>query len=54
MRERAEKIRAELTLASRTGAGTEIELVVPAKVAYAITRDRRSLLALHRFFALLD
>jgi signal transduction histidine kinase/ligand-binding sensor domain-containing protein len=37
MRERAERIGARLTLSSRPGAGTEIELVVPARVAF---RDR--------------
>jgi signal transduction histidine kinase len=34
MRERAERIGARLTLSSRPGAGTEIELVVPARMAF--------------------
>jgi signal transduction histidine kinase/ligand-binding sensor domain-containing protein len=34
MRERAEKIGAQFTIRSRQGAGTEIELTVPAKVAF--------------------
>jgi len=34
MRERARKIRSQLEILSRVGAGTEIELVVPAAVAY--------------------
>ncbi len=34
MRERAEKIGARFTIRSRHGAGTEIELTVPAKVAF--------------------
>ena len=38
MRERAEKIGARITIRSRHGAGTEIELIVPAKVAF----DRRA------------
>jgi signal transduction histidine kinase len=35
MRERAERVGARLTIWSRTGAGTEVELRVPAAVAYA-------------------
>jgi len=38
MRERAEKIGARFTIRSRLGAGTEIELSVPAQVAF----DRKS------------
>jgi nitrate/nitrite-specific signal transduction histidine kinase len=34
MRERAERIGARLTLSSRPGVGTEIELVVPARMAF--------------------
>jgi signal transduction histidine kinase len=34
MRERARAIGAELNIQSRPGAGTEIELTIPAKVAY--------------------
>ncbi len=40
MRERANKISATLTVRSRPGQGCEIELVVPASVAYT-TRSRR-------------
>ncbi|MBB6095836.1 signal transduction histidine kinase/ligand-binding sensor domain-containing protein [Povalibacter uvarum] len=35
MRERAQKIRATLHLSSRSNAGTEVEIVVPASAAYA-------------------
>jgi signal transduction histidine kinase len=38
MRERAEKIGAKLTIWSHSGAGTEIELTIPAKFAYPRTR----------------
>jgi hypothetical protein len=34
MRERAKKIRASFDVWSRHGAGTEIELRVPARIAY--------------------
>jgi signal transduction histidine kinase len=34
MRERAEKIRAQMKIWSKAGAGTEIDLRVPAEVAY--------------------
>lgn len=40
MKERAEKLGAQLTLWSRHGAGTEIELVIPAKIAYPGRRSR--------------
>jgi len=40
MQERAEKIRAALTFSTPPGGGTEIVVVVPARVAYA-TRNRR-------------
>ncbi len=40
MRERARKIQAVIALASRVGAGTELELTVPAGVAYAATPRR--------------
>jgi len=36
MRERAQKLGAQLTLWSRPGAGTEIELTVPAKIAFGL------------------
>lgn len=35
MKERAEKIGAELKVYSRTGRGTEVELIVPSRVAFA-------------------
>jgi signal transduction histidine kinase len=41
MRERAEKINAEIKLETRSGAGTEIELIVPASIAYTVTATRR-------------
>jgi signal transduction histidine kinase len=41
MRERAKRIGARLTLWSESGAGTEVELTVPAAVAYAASRPRR-------------
>jgi signal transduction histidine kinase len=41
MRERAEKINAEIKLETRSGAGTEIELIVPASIAYAVTATRK-------------
>ena len=34
MRERARAIRAELNIWSRERAGTEVELVIPASIAY--------------------
>jgi signal transduction histidine kinase len=34
MRERAEAIRAQLNIWSRESAGTEVELVIPASIAY--------------------
>jgi hypothetical protein len=34
MRERAQRIGAQLSIWSNPGAGTEVELTVPAKVAY--------------------
>jgi ligand-binding sensor domain-containing protein len=40
MRERARKIRARLELSSRPGAGTSVELHVPASVAFAPTARR--------------
>jgi signal transduction histidine kinase len=45
MRERAEKIKAEFTLSSRVKAGTEVEIIVPAAVAYA----KRAPLQSHRY-----
>jgi signal transduction histidine kinase/ligand-binding sensor domain-containing protein len=43
IRERAERIGAQLRLWSEGGAGTEVELSVPAAVAYATSRVRRRL-----------
>jgi signal transduction histidine kinase len=34
MRERAQKMGARISIGSRPGAGTEIELTVPARLAY--------------------
>jgi len=39
MRERARKIGGKLNISSNTGFGTEIELTIPAKVAYRQTHD---------------
>jgi len=41
MRERAKKIRANLTLWSKPGAGTEVDLRVPSRVAYRSLTSRR-------------
>ncbi|HYL98616.1 MAG TPA: hypothetical protein VEZ90_06650 [Blastocatellia bacterium] len=41
MRERAEEIGAKITLRSRPGSGTEVELMIPAHIAYS--SDRPSL-----------
>jgi signal transduction histidine kinase len=41
MQERAKKIRANLTLWSKPGAGTEIDLRVPSRVAYRSSSSRR-------------
>jgi signal transduction histidine kinase len=41
MRERAKKIRANLTLWSKSGAGTEVDLRVPSPVAYRSRSSRR-------------
>ncbi len=43
MRERANKLGAHLEIWSKPGAGTEIDLRVPAKVAYSRMRTRASL-----------
>jgi signal transduction histidine kinase len=50
MRERADQVGARLTVRSRTGAGTEVELTVPGHVAFrdaAQTRRSRSATLLH-------
>ncbi len=39
MRERAQKIGAQLNLWSHSGAGTEVELQIPARVAYPLHRE---------------
>jgi signal transduction histidine kinase len=39
MRERAKAIRGELQIWSRAAAGTEVELVVPAAMAYSLSND---------------
>ena len=39
MRERAQRIGGQITLASRPGAGTEVELVLPASVAFAFSKE---------------
>jgi len=49
MRERAHKIEAEFTLSSRCNAGTEIEINVPASVAYAKLSNRRVRIWRHAF-----
>jgi hypothetical protein len=41
MRERAQKIGAELSLSSRDGHGTGITLNIPGHIAYASTRTGR-------------
>jgi len=41
VRERAKRISARLAIWSEIGAGTEVELTVPAKVAYAKSLARR-------------
>ncbi len=41
MRERAEEIGAGLKLWSREGAGTEVELSIPARIAYVTDSSRR-------------
>ena len=42
MRERAEKIGAKLNVLSRPGAGTEVQLTVPGRVAFETTMSRSS------------
>ena len=39
MRERAERIRARLSISSRIGEGSVVQLQVPARIAYRIARD---------------
>jgi signal transduction histidine kinase/ligand-binding sensor domain-containing protein len=51
MRERAEKIGAKLAVLSRAGAGTEVELSIPGKVAYRSTSSFRWPKWLTRLFA---
>ena len=42
MRERAKRINAGFSLRSAPDAGTTVEVTVPARVAYATNRKRRS------------
>jgi nitrate/nitrite-specific signal transduction histidine kinase len=42
MRERARALRAELNIWSREAAGTEVELVVPASIAYPQQETRET------------
>ena len=52
MRERSEKIGAEIKLFSRTGAGTEVDVTIPAEVAYvAQPLDEAQETFASRFFA---
>ena len=44
MRERAERIHAQLDFWSETGAGTEVQLMIPATVAYERPRERVAVL----------
>ncbi len=48
MRERARSIRGDLSIASRVAVGTEIELIVPAAVAYVPRHVGKVRLWLHR------
>jgi signal transduction histidine kinase len=41
MRERAQKVRASFTLSSRSNMGTEVEITLPASVAYAKRPEQR-------------
>ncbi len=50
MKERAEKIGAKLKVYSRTGAGTEIELIVPARVAFETEKAVSNGNWLHKIF----
>ena len=43
IRERAKRIGAQLKLCSENGAGTEVELIVPARIAYASEHPRHGL-----------
>jgi hypothetical protein len=51
MRERAERIGAELNVSSALNAGTEIEILVPGRTAYESALQRNSLGWLERFYA---
>jgi signal transduction histidine kinase len=42
MRERARRIGGQLTLSSRSGGGTEVELMLPASVAFAPPKEAKS------------
>jgi nitrate/nitrite-specific signal transduction histidine kinase len=39
MRERAESIRAELKIGNQSGVGTEVDLWIPERIAFAQNRD---------------
>jgi signal transduction histidine kinase len=41
MRERARRIGGQLTLSSRAASGTEVELLLPAAVAFAPPKDTK-------------
>ena len=45
IRERAKRIGAQLKLWSETGAGTEVELTVPARIAYGTVHRRERIAA---------
>lgn len=49
MRERAQKIGAQLKIWSRPDTGTEVELIVPGGTAYQAARDRSKGAWLRRF-----
>ena len=48
VRERAQRIGAELDFWSEAGAGTEVQLTVPAVIAYKTTRDGDGIRPLHK------
>ncbi|HEY9403392.1 MAG TPA: hypothetical protein VIQ24_12075, partial [Pyrinomonadaceae bacterium] len=49
MRERAQKIGAQLKVWSRPETGTEVELIIPGATAYQAARDKSKRRWLHRF-----
>jgi nitrate/nitrite-specific signal transduction histidine kinase len=48
VRERAQRIGAQLEFWSETGAGTEVQLAVPANIAYEKSRDTIASKLLHK------